>query len=614
MQTNALERARSPYLQRHRDNPVWWQEWTEDVLAVARDQSIPLFVSVGYATCHWCHVMAREAFSDPDVADILNRDFISIKVDREERPDIDQYLMTFLIASQGSGGWPLNAFLTPEGNPFLALTYIPVQQRRRMPGFSNICTQVLTFLEERGSDIPRFDLTTISGGTATDGTVGCEGIGELVGTIAGSYDTHHGGLGEQAKFPPYNTLLFLFHAVAICDNRRAREIAETTLSAMADRGLHDHVGGGFFRYCTDRSWSIPHFEKMLYDQAMALWVYAEAYATLKNLRYRQVAESIYECLERDFSDGNGCYISAHDAETHGQEGRTYLWTDEELHRFDSEFHAEWTRDFFDFGEASRFERFRHLLRRRDGPLGKTDQSRLRRMLEYRARRPQPNRDEKVVTAWNALAATSLAIAARRLEREDMRDRAIRIYRALADRNQRDDGNWCRSSLGGDRDAGRFLEDEAAVLLLLTYLVEDETDPELADLLREELRAAARRVESFRDDSGWTSARMRDFPEIPADRFDSPSPSPVSLAELALQRTALLEQRSGRTIERGRAIEQDFYNIAWLVAIGEYYLVESPAPHPWSETPINLIQARAPKTTWCFRGVCRRGLPESWNPL
>lgn len=609
IQANALERARSPYLRRHADNPVWWQEWSEQVLAVARASSIPLFISVGYATCHWCHVMAREAFSDPEIADILNRDFISIKIDREERPDIDQYLMTFLIATQGSGGWPLNAFLTPDGKPVLALTYIPIEPRGGMPGFSWICSRVLVFLEENGSAIDRFRLDVDTRGTESDRAGGCEGIDELVSTIAGSYDGGYGGFAEGAKFPPHSTLLFLLHAQAICGSARAGEMAEGTLRRMARGGLHDHVGGGFFRYCVDRGWRTPHFEKMLYDQAMTLWVYAEAYGSLGDTWYRQVAEGVYTCLDRDFSDGEGCFVSALDAEADGHEGYPYLWSDAELKQND----GRWALEFFERDSPRAIRGYRHLLRRTDGPVGDDDRMALDRLLARRLQRPQPLRDNKIVTAWNALAAIAMVVASRRLDRGDLRERAVSLYDALAQLNRRSDGSWCRSSVGSIRDEGRFLEDEAAILLLLTYLFEDEADPQRRESLGRELRAAETRLDTFRaGDTGWITARMRDFGVIRADRFDSPTPSSSALAELALQRTALLEHRPGPPLQRGRAIERDFYNLAWLVAAGEYYILERPVPLSWKETPINCIQIYSENETWCVRGACRWGIPESWN--
>ena len=308
---NNLAKSSSPYLQQHKNNPIWWQEWSEEMLEYAKRENKLLLVSIGYSTCHWCHVMAQEAFSDREIADYLNNHFVSIKVDREQRPDIDQYCMHYIMQTQGQGGWPLNVFMTPDKQPVYALTYASTQPKHGMPGFITILKAIKVGLTqehshdftpgyEKGEEIPQQKLTA---------------------AIEQNFDREFGGFGHGMKFPPHCTLLYLLYAE---EEECAKEIVQNTVDAMALGGLHDHLQGGFFRYCTDRDWTIPHFEKMLYDQAMHLWVYSAAYHRYKKSEYKAVAEKILQCLAETFEE-DGLYYSAHDADTNHEEGLTHLW-------------------------------------------------------------------------------------------------------------------------------------------------------------------------------------------------------------------------------------------------------------------------------------------------
>ncbi len=617
MQRNALSDATSPYLRQHAENPVWWQEWSEETLQVARETGTPLFVSVGYATCHWCHVMAAEAFSSEAVANALNEHFIAVKVDREERPDIDHYLMSFQMASQGRGGWPLNVFLTPAGRPFAALTYLPVTARDGMPGFLDVIGRVREFLREKADSVSEFDLWAAAESTlrsedsppGDDRKPAAHQTDELIAGITTQFDESFAGFGTGSKFPPHNTLVFLLHAGSIAASKRADEIVQRTLNAMAAGGLHDHLGGGFFRYCVDRAWAVPHFEKMLYDQAMALWVYAEAFGRFGNEWYGQIADGIITCLERDFADERGLFASAFDADTDHREGATYLWSREELEAID----GEWTASFFEIDSQSVVEGRHHLRRKRPGPLADADRRTLAAMLERRRLRPQPDVDGKIVTAWNALAGVAFVVAGRRLSQQKLIDRSVSLYAALQGANRLEDGSWARSTFESAANPVSFLEDEAAVLLLLTYLLEEARTPDTIESMEADLESARERVLSFRTDGIWMAARTRDFRSVPADRFDSPSPASASLAEVALQRSALLANDIGDSIVRGRAIEHDFYNLAWLMDSGEFYVVERPDPVPWNTLPINALQRQASHETYCYRRVCYSGLPDTWNP-
>jgi uncharacterized protein YyaL (SSP411 family) len=607
---NNLAEVSSPYLRQHADNPVWWQEWNSDTLSYAAEAGKPLFVSVGYATCHWCHVMAAEAFSDPDVATFLNTHFVSIKVDREERPDIDHFLMQFLLATRGNGGWPLNAFLATPRRPVLALTYVPVQPRNGLPGFIGIAEQVVDFIDTRRDELK--DVTFRAGDADAEGAPATE-IGATVPipdldtireeavhrvqNLLRRFDRSHGGFGTSAKFPPHSTLLYLLHAVDLVpmDERQSTDtVIQRTLNAIARRGLHDHLQGGFFRYCVDREWTIPHFEKMLYDQALLLWVFALGYHRYGNEWYRDVAEGIVRSLEETFAVGD-VFVSAHDADTDHREGGTYLWTEEELaaegqersvlprepgdagsertvftqarqgagsertvftqarqgagsehtDAKDSVFTVEELSRFLELVPGGNFEGKHHLLRRNDGQLSPRERSLLERLLLRRRRRPQPGVDGKVVTSWNALAGIGLVVAGRYLNRPEWIERAWRLRSELYRRNitVTEDGKVvrvARSSLGEDRSNGAFLEDHAALLLFETYLAETlwKNDRTNGTLLLS-MEALRNNVLRFRDEGsriGWVTSHTDDFESIPADEFDAPTPSPIALAELALLRS------------------------------------------------------------------------------
>ncbi len=306
---NNLDKATSPYLLQHKDNPIHWQEWSKDVLEYARKKNKLLFVSVGYATCHWCHVMAQEAFSNKEIAGVLNEHFVSIKVDREQRPDIDHYLMAFMQETHGQGGWPLNVFLTPDVQPFFAATYMPAESRYGLSRFLDVLHNVQEMYSSQKGDIQKY-LPPISQEEHHE-------EGQIIQSIKDHFMNNTFG----AQFPPYNTLLFLLSYYEQKKDTEIKEIIEKILDVIATRGLHDHLQGGFYRYCVDAAWMIPHFEKMLYDQAMMLWVYSVAYKILRKPEYKTVVEKIRECLEETYADG--LYYAAHDADTDHNEGDTY---------------------------------------------------------------------------------------------------------------------------------------------------------------------------------------------------------------------------------------------------------------------------------------------------
>ena len=638
---NNLDLANSPYLRQHAENPVWWQEWSAEILEYARKTDRIVFVSVGYSTCHWCHVMAREAFSDETCASILNRHFVPVKVDREQRPDIDHYLMSFLVATTGSGGWPLNAFLTPEGHPFFAMTYASTEPRFHLPAFDDILGRVREFFGENRDRIAPFELNAEHSGVDgairkvlahDDGGEAEAGDGPAVAMISDedesqaiervdeldrAFDRVHAGFGQSQKFPPHSALLYLQHACAAGLSERAGEMARETLDAMMTRGLHDHLQGGFFRYTVDREWTIPHFEKMLYDQAMLLWNYAVASRLFGSRGYRETAAGIVRALEETFREGPG-YASAHDADTNHREGGTYIWKLEEIEEILEEAELDAFLRVFAVSRDGNFERRNHLVRILPPGVHDDEPSRVRhgpdravldraveRLLEARRRRDQPERDDKTVAGWNALAGCGLLAAHRFARIEGTLERAHELAAFLVERFVTD-GPVAHSALGDALQRQEFLGDAGALLLFLTMLAEEgEAYDTPFRAAREHLRA---RLAALERDGVWMESLPNDFPAVPAEPFDQPVPSGIALAEYALLLDRVRSHGEYAPIEFADAHAQAFANLTALASRGYLYVVESPQPVSWDELPLHSVQVRGEARTSCYRGVCYLGLP------
>jgi len=603
---NNLDKAASPYLLQHADNPVWWQEWSPETLAWAEESGKPVLLSVGYATCHWCHVMAAEVFSNPEAAAALNAAFIAIKIDRQERPDIDHWAMDFMTRNYGQGGWPLNVFMTPAGAPFAAATYIPIRPAHGLPGFVAYLDRVLEFYGQHGDTIPAHELgwsgkpepvPTLmpdwNGRAVLDDPV----IGLHLDTYGAALDITWGGFGEGQKFPPHSSLLFLLQLALGADpagRDRIRNLIGNTLDQMRTGGLHDHLQGGFFRYCTDSAWTIPHFEKMLYDQAQLLWIYTLAARVWDRPDYAETARGVLRCLRESFLE-DGLFISGLDADTDHHEGATYLWSlaqikelvgPEGLERLHGEFHIS---------EGGNFEGLNHLIlkkHRHDKSNGDREL-----LLAARKRRTQPTKDSLIVTGWNALAGIALVQAWRLLgDRQALEDAKLLFDRILARHYM--DGQLARSSLGGDFNNTHYLEDAAAMLLFAGFLHEEDRG---RGAILEELRTL---VSSFRIDKGWLAARNADFFEIPATGFDSPLPSSASLAEAALVRADLVLSGTYRPCAPGSALRNDFQSWAWLHAQGILPVAGAPEVLPWSALPLGAVQHQADVASICRLGSCQ----------
>lgn len=591
---NTLSGAASPYLRHHASNPIHWQEWSAEAAAWAKANRRPMLISVGYSSCHWCHVMARESFSDAAVAAYLNEHFLCVKVDREERPDIDKLLMRACVEMTGSGGWPLNVFLSSQMRPFFAVTYAPLSPNYGMPGFLEIIKHVKGEHDAKGGEMERMEL---GAGRTPD-------VYEhmLVPALASAYDSVNDGWGGGPKFPPHCALLFSAHYRAETGDERLAEMSKRTLDRMASSGLHDHLQGGFYRYCVDGEWAIPHFEKMLYDQAMHLWNYSVAFREHKEPRYAEIAAGIYRCLEESFRietaewQAPGLYASALDADTNGDEGGTYVWSYDELRKALSREELALLSKHYSISKEGNFEGRNHLIRldagRPDGLIAVEA-----KLLSIRKSRPQPFRDDKAVTSWNCLAGIALVQAYRCTGDSNYLSRALQLFDALLSKHTFGT-RLARFSIAGKEHGTGSLEDYAAMLLFATYVHEelDGADTRLTGL--------AERVEEFRSSGRWFERKDWDFLDVQADSFDHPTPSSVAMAELALARTAaLLGEPYASEMRYKRPLSHDFLNIAAMLRNGLFHVITAPEKPDWSRLPLNTVLRRGEPATDCYAGKC-----------
>jgi uncharacterized protein len=433
-QANRLAGQSSLYLRQHAGNPVDWYPWGEEALARAREEDRPLLLSVGYSSCHWCHVMAHESFEDPDTAEVMNRLFVNVKVDREERPDIDALYMQATMALTGQGGWPMTVFLTPDGRPFYAGTYFPPTARGGLPGFADVCRALAAAYRDRRDDVDAQAaevagrLAAIAERAPSAEDLGPAVLDEALVALTRNFDPSEGGFGGAPKFPPSVALEFLVRRLwARPGDRNAREIVELTLGKMAAGGIHDQVGGGFHRYSVDGHWLVPHFEKMLYDNALLARVYALAHRVTGSPDHRRTAEDTLDWLLREMRTPGGGLASAQDADSPGGEGAFFVWTPEELAAALPPAQARAVTLRYGVRPEGNFEgrTILHLVRTVDAVSAEIGQDAAplleearRTLYAVRSERPAPARDDKAVAAWNGLAIAALADAGVVLDRPD----------------------------------------------------------------------------------------------------------------------------------------------------------------------------------------------------
>ncbi|HET6816271.1 MAG TPA: thioredoxin domain-containing protein [Mycobacteriales bacterium] len=572
---NRLAAATSPYLLQHKDNPVDWWPWSDDAFEEARRREVPVLLSVGYAACHWCHVMAHESFEDARVAEFVNANFVCIKVDREERPDVDAVYMEATQAMTGHGGWPMTCFLTPTGQPFFCGTYFPPSDRPGMPSFLRVCASVASAWTERrdeieaaGADVVRQLAERTAPPSPVAGGLTTAQLDAAAGRLAHEHDDVWGGFGGAPKFPPSMALEFLLRHHARTGDARSLECVAITCERMARGGIYDQLAGGFARYSVDGQWVVPHFEKMLYDNALLARVYAHWWRSTGSPLARRVALETCDWMLAELSTAEGGFASALDADSEGEEGRFYVWTPPEV--------GETAADMFSVTADGTFEHGRSVLQLLHDPKDEGQYVAEReRLLALRARRVRPARDDKVVAAWNGLAIAALAECGALFDRIDLVDTARTCATLLADVHVVD-GRLRRVSRDGAVGApAGVLEDHGDVAEGLLALHQVTGERRWLDLAGSLLDLA---VTHFADGRGGFFDTADDAEQLvrrPQDPTDNATPSGAAAVAGALVTHAAL---TGRTDHRDAAelalatvaeVVGRFPRFAgWAAAVGE----------------------------------------------
>ncbi|MHC4789038.1 MAG: thioredoxin domain-containing protein [Planctomycetota bacterium] len=558
-QANRLAGCSSPYLQQHAHNPVDWYPWGQEAIRRAREADRPILLSIGYSACHWCHVMARESFEDPEIARLMNRDFVNVKVDREERPDLDELYMRAVQLMTGAGGWPLTVFLTPELVPFHGGTYFPPEDRAGMPGFPRVLRAVREAYEQRREEVDSSAAQVLeairkSSAPPPGGELSDELMDLSLKSFSGSFDMEHGGFGTGAKFPQAPALDFLLRCWSERGEDRALLMLERTLENMAAGGIFDQLGGGFHRYTIDPRWRVPHFEKMLYDNAQLAALYADAHRATGREEFRRVAAATADYVLRELRDPGGGFYSSQDADSEGVEGAYYAWTYQDILDCAGREEGEIVARHFGATRKGNWEEGKNVLRRavpapelaRQFGLDEPEASAIvergvRRMLEARRRRVPPAVDRKVMTDWNALMITALA----RLGRGAGGGTYLVAARACAEfllTALREDGRLMHTWREGGAEVPAFLSDHSLLCAALLDLYESTFE---LRWLREARRLAERMVEHYWDEESGlfeeVGAQNEQMVAPVRTASDEPLPSGSSVAcEVLLRLGALSE--------------------------------------------------------------------------
>ena len=581
--TNALIHESSPYLQQHAHNPVNWMAWGEDAFALARLQDKPIFLSIGYSTCHWCHVMEHESFEDEEVAEVLNRYFIAIKVDREERPDIDAVYMHAAQMINGSGGWPLNLLLTPDKKPFYAATYLPKHGRFGRIGLIELANRIGEMWQQ---DRSRIEKSAASIGTALTNSIDMAAPGTMdAGLIEKAYqetakgfDVTHGGFGDAPKFPTAQRLLFLLRYGTLKQNPEAITMVENTLTAMQRGGIHDQLGGGFHRYSTDAHWLVPHFEKMLYDQAMLMMAYTEGWLATGNQSFATTTRDIAEYLLRDMRDHGGAFYSAEDADSEGVEGKFYVWSADEIRdvlgkRADAFMQAYGVEKSGNFADEATHQKTGENILHRSAPVDlaafEADRNKL---MAVRNQRIHPFRDDKILTDWNGMVIASLAFAGKVLNEPRYIQAAAQAADFILTDLRDDKGALLHRWRAGKAAIAAQLDDYTAMVWGLTELYEASFDPRW---LAEALKLNTVMLKQFKGEDGgfYQVAESGELIARPMEIFDSALPSGNAVAMHNLLRLSRLTGDAELAAEAA-SVADHFAGIANRAPSGVLYMLSA----------------------------------------
>ena len=566
---NRLVFEQSPYLLQHASNPVDWFPWGKEAFETAREQDKPIFLSVGYSTCHWCHVMEHESFEDPEIAQLMNDAFVNIKVDREERPDIDHVYMTVTQALTGSGGWPMTVIMTADKEPFFAGTYFPRESRFGRPGmrelvahisdlWENDRSRVMEAAQQISAELPKMS------GSFPGGEIGPETLKTAFSDYNGRFDPVNGGFGARPKFPVPHGLGFLLAYSSRTGNGDALTMVEKTLEQMRLGGIYDHIGFGFHRYSTDAEWLLPHFEKMLYDQAGLAAVYTEAWQASGNPLFRQTAEEILSYVQRDMTSPEGGFYSAEDADSEGEEGKFYVWTVEEVKHVlgeqEGEFYAEiyQMKEDGNFREESTGRRTGDNIPHLDKPLeeiakergiameelkNRLEKSR-EKLFQVREKRVHPLKDDKILTDWNGLMIAAFAKASRAFGEQSYREAAVNAADFVLEELRAEDGRLLKRYRRGEAGLPAHLEDYAFLAHGLIELYEATFDPKY---LRAAVELTDYMIEHFWDEQEkaffQTADNAEDLPVRSKDAYDGAIPSGNSMAAYNLVRLGRMTSKT-----------------------------------------------------------------------
>jgi uncharacterized protein YyaL (SSP411 family) len=624
--TNRLAQETSPYLLQHAHNPVDWYSWGDEAFAKARDENRPILLSIGYSACHWCHVMERESFENEDIARLMNENFVNIKVDREERPDLDQIYMNAVQMMTGQGGWPMTVFLTPEGVPFYGGTYFPPEDRHNLPGFPRVLLGVSETYQTRPDDVTKTAVSMLGElqrfGIAQESTepFSLELLDAAQRGMARGYDAKYGGFGNAPKFPAAMTLEFLLRQYHRTGEAKALEMVEHTCRMMAMGGMYDQLGGGFHRYSTDARWLVPHFEKMLYDNALLSRLYLHVYQATGDEFYRNIAVETLDYVAREMTDGRGGFYSTQDADSEGHEGKFFVWSPPEIEEILGAEDAALFNAYYDVSAGGNFEgqnilninaTLEDVAKDAGVPVQKLRDALQRgrqKLFEAREQRVKPARDEKVLTAWNGLMLASFAEASAILERKD--------YLSIAEKNaefvlgeMRRDGLLLRTYKDGQAKLNAYLEDYAFYADGLVALF--QASGELR-WLTEASALTERMIEEFWDENDggffYTGESHEALIVRTKDFFDNATPAGNSVAAEVLLHLGVLTgdesyQRKAVTLFRLLTGYIKRYPSAFGRALGalDFYL----------STPKELViigKKDTPETASLVREIWRRYLP------